>query len=223
MIVGERKPMDEILDMIAPHESVLLLGCGTCVTVCLAGGEREVGILAAQLRIHAKKQGRNLRIDEHTIERQCEKEWVEEIRNRVEGVDAVMSMACGVGVQLVAEMYPEKPIFPALNTTFMGYPAQHGTWLENCRACGDCVVHHTGGVCPITRCAKALMNGPCGGSQDGKCEIDKDVECAWQIIYDRLKARNRLDWMNAFQPPRNWTTAGSGGPRKSVKIEEVVE
>ncbi|MCJ2563139.1 MAG: methylenetetrahydrofolate reductase C-terminal domain-containing protein [Candidatus Thermoplasmatota archaeon] len=223
MIVGERKPMGEILEMIAPHEKVLLLGCGTCVTVCLAGGEREVGILAAQLRIHAKKEGKDLQIEEHTIERQCENEWVDEIKSRVEGVDAVMSMACGVGVQLVAEMYPEKAILPALNTTFMGYPVQHGTWLENCRGCGNCVLHLSGGVCPITRCAKSLMNGPCGGSQDGKCEIDEDIECAWQVIYERLKSGGRLDWMNNYQPPRNWSTAGSGGPRKSVKIEEVVD
>lgn len=215
--------MEEILGMLARHEKVLLLGCGTCVTVCLVGGEREVGILAGQLRIHAKKEGKNLEIGEHTIERQCEKEWVEELKSRVQDVDAVLSMACGVGVQVVAEMYPKKPVLPALNTTFMGYPVQHGIWLENCRGCGNCVLHLTAGVCPVSRCAKSLMNGPCGGSQDGKCEIDKEIECAWQIIYDRLKENGRLDWMNSYQPPRSWTTAGSGGPRKSIKIEEVME
>ncbi len=215
--------MDEILEMLARYERILLLGCGTCVTVCLAGGEREVGILAGQLRIHARQEGKSAQVDEHTIERQCEKEWVEEIKDRVEGVDVVMSMACGVGVQLVAEMYPEKPVFPALNTTFMGYPAQHGIWFENCRGCGNCVLHLSGGVCPITRCAKSLLNGPCGGSQNGECEIDKEIECAWQVIYDRLKKTGRLEWMNNYQPPRDWSTAGSGGPRRSVKMEEVLD
>ncbi len=223
MIVGDRKPMDEILEMLEPYENILILGCGTCVTVCLSGGEREAAILAGQLRIWGKKEGKNLNIMEHTIQRQCEKEWVEEMRGHVEKADIVLSLACGVGVQLVAEMYEEKAVYPGLNTTFMGYPEVHGTWLENCRGCGNCVLAHTGGVCPITRCAKSLLNGPCGGSQDGKCEISKDTECAWQVIYERLKKKDQLDWMNSYQPPRDWSTAGDGGPRKSVKIEEVID
>jgi len=222
VIVGERKPIDEILKMTEPYEKIFVAGCGTCVTVCLAGGDKEVGVLSSLLKISAAKNNRNLKVIEGTIERQCEKEWVSEMKNKVNEADAVLSMACGVGVQLVAEMYPEKPVLPALNTTMMGYPIEHGIWLENCRACGDCVLHLTGGICPVSRCAKSLMNGPCGGSQDGKCEIDPDVACAWQLIYDKLKAVNRLDWMSQIQPPKRWDLAGSGGPRKTVKEEEVI-
>jgi len=223
MIVGERKPIDEILQMTKGYKSVFVAGCGTCVTVCLAGGEKEVGVLSSVLKIAAKKEGRELSVIQNTIERQCEREWVGEMKKQVGEADAVLSMACGIGVQLVAEMYPEKPVLPALNTTLMGFPTKHAIWLENCRACGDCVLHLTGGICPVARCAKQLMNGPCGGSQGGKCEVDPETECAWQLIHDKLKATNRLDWMSQIQPPKRWDLAGSGGPRRTVKEEEVIE
>ena len=202
MIVGERKPVEEILEMTKQYEKIYVAGCGTCVTICLAGGEKEVGIVSSLLRIAAKMNHRQLTVAEGTIERQCEKEFVAEMKNDVTRADAVLSMACGIGVQVVAEMYPDKPVLPALNTTLMGFPTQHAIWLENCRACGDCVLHLTGGICPVSRCAKQLMNGPCGGSQNGKCEVDPETECAWQLIHDKLKAMNRLAWMSQIQPPK---------------------
>jgi len=222
MIVGERKPVAEILEMTKGYDKIYVAGCGTCVTVCLAGGEKEVSILSSLLRINGKKNGHEVKVVEGTIERQCEREWVGEMKDKVRDADAVLSMACGIGVQLVAEMYPEKPVLPALNTTLMGFPTQHAVWLENCRACGDCMLHLTGGICPVSRCAKQLMNGPCGGSQNGKCEVDSQTDCAWALIYEKLKATNRLDWMSKIQPPKRWDIAGYGGPRKTVKEEEVV-
>lgn len=222
MIVGERKQIGEILEMTKPYAKVHVVGCGTCVTVSLAGGEKEVQVLSSVLRIAARKQGRDLKVTEGVIERQCEKEWVKDLKVRARDSDAIVSMACGIGVQVVAEMYPDVPILPALNTTLMGYPAQHAVWLENCRACGDCMLHLTGGICPVTRCSKQMMNGPCSDSRDGKCVVDSSLECAWALIHDRLKAADRLDWMREIQPPRRWDLAGSGGPRKTVKEEEVI-
>jgi len=222
VIVGQRKPIEEILEMTRPYERIHVVGCGTCVTISLAGGEKEVDILSSILRIAARRQGREVKVTGETIERQCEKEWVGALKGKARDSDAIVSMACGIGVQVVAEMYPDRPVLPALNTTMMGYPVQHAVWLENCRACGDCMVHLTGGVCPITRCAKQMMNGPCGGSQGGKCVVDPSIECAWSIIYERLKAAGRLEWMSRIQPPRRWDIAGSYGPRKTVKEEEVI-
>jgi len=222
MIVAERKPAAEILKMTKGYGKIYVAGCGTCTTVCLAGGEKEVGVLSSLLKIAAKKEGRRVKVVEGTVERQCEREWVGEMKRHVKDADAVVSMACGIGVQVVAEMYPEKPVLPALNTTLMGWPAKHAVWLENCRACGDCILHLTGGICPVSRCAKQMLNGPCGGSLNGKCEVDQGTDCAWALIYERLKATNRLDWMSKIQPPRNWDLAGSGGPRKTVKEEEVI-
>lgn len=222
MIIAEQKPIREILEMLKGKENVLVLGCGGCVTICLAGGEKEVGILSSALRIAASKDGRTLKLTEATIERQCEKEWVERIKENVDKSDAVLSMACGVGVQLMAQIFGSKEIYPALNTKFMGYPDKQGLWLENCAGCGNCVLAKTGAVCPIARCSKSLLNGPCGGSQNGKCEVNPDTQCAWQLIYDRLKTLGKLHLLEEINPPKDWTTSRDGGPRKVVREDMLL-
>jgi ferredoxin len=217
MIIGERKPLEEIRRMLAPYESVLVLGCGTCVTVCSAGGEKEVGVLAASLRLTSRLAGDPKQILEATVERQCEYEYNEQIADKLEQVDAVLSLACGIGVQTMNEQFPFIVTLPGINTTFLGQPVEQGVWAERCQACGDCVLDLTGGICPIARCAKSLLNGPCGGSQNGKCEVDSDVDCAWQLIYDRLKALGRLDALLEIQSPKDWSTSRDGGQREIVR------
>jgi len=218
MIIAERKPFQEIWEMIRGYERIMVVGCGTCVTVCWAGGEKEVGVLSSQLRLRAAEEGRKLNIIESVIERQCEKEMVEEIADKVREVDAVLSMGCGVGVQTIAETFEEKPVFPALNTTFMGMPEREGIWVERCAACGDCMLYWTGGICPVVRCAKGLLNGPCGGTRrGGKCEIDPDKDCAWVLIYQRLEKQGRLDLMERYYEPKNYRAVKRPG-----KIEAAI-
>ncbi len=204
MIVAERKPLKEIREMVAGYRKLLVVGCGTCVTICWAGGEKEVAILSSQLRMLSKKEGNNLEIIENTIERQCEKEFVADLAGLVDKVDAILSLGCGAGVQLIAEMFPQTPTYPALNTKFLGVPDREGLWSEKCAACGDCFLDRTGGICPVVRCAKGLLNGPCGGTKDGKCEVDQEKDCAWTLIYNRLKAQGRLDLMRKYYPPKNF-------------------
>ena len=204
MIVAERKPLKEIREMVAGYRKLLVVGCGTCVTICWAGGEKEVAILSSQLRMLSKKEGNNLEIIENTIERQCEKEFVADLAGLVDKVDAILSLGCGAGVQLIAEMFPQTPTYPALNTKFLGVPDREGLWSEKCAACGDCFLDRTGGICPVVRCAKGLLNGPCGGTKDGKCEVDQEKDCAWTLTYNRLKAQGRLDLMRKYYPPKNF-------------------
>lgn len=204
MIVAERKPLEDIREMIAGYKKILIVGCGTCVTICWAGGEKEVAVLASQFRLASKKDGNELEILEATIERQCEKELVEALKDKVQQVEAVLSMGCGAGVQTIAEIFPDTPVYPALNTTFVGMPEREGVWVETCRACGDCLLDKTGGICPIVRCAKGLLNGPCGGTNNGKCEVDPEKDCAWTLIYQRLERQGRLDVMRKYYPPRNF-------------------
>jgi hypothetical protein len=168
------------------------------------------------------KQGKNLQVKEHTLERQCDPEYVEELSSMIDGADAVLSMACGCGVQEVARRYRDKPVFPAVNTTFMGASERQGVWAERCQGCGDCLLGITGGICPIARCSKQLMNGPCGGSTQGKCEISPDVECAWQLIWDRLKALGLEDRYEDIMPAKDWRTGRGGGPRKIIR-EDLAE
>jgi hypothetical protein len=162
-------------------------------------------------------QGREVRIDEHTLERQCDHEYLEEIRSDMDKYDAVISLACGVGVQFMAEKYHDKPIFPGVNTCFMGATEERGVWTERCQGCGQCILARTGSICPIARCAKRLLNGPCGGSTSGSCEINKEVACAWQLIIDRLESLGRMDEYETLSPLKDWSRDRAGGPRKVVR------
>lgn len=204
MIVGERKPFDEIKDKIRDYKKVLILGCGTCVSVCMAGGEKEVELLGSELRMVNQLEGRDVEIGEETILRQCDKEYIEPIVEKAKNYEAVLSMACGAGVQLVADLLEPIPVIPALNTRFIGITEAEGVWVERCRACGNCMLDETGGICPVTRCAKGLLNGPCGGTKDGKCEVDPEKDCAWTLIYQRLEKQGKLDLFDEYHPPRNF-------------------
>ncbi len=222
MIVAERKPMDDIKQLIAGRKKVLLLGCGGCVTVCLTGGEKQVEILASQLRISAKAEGDGAEITEKTVTRQCDREFLEEIKDEVEAADAVLSMACGAGVQLLADVYPGARVLPAMNTTFLGANVAPGIWSENCRGCGECRLAETAGVCPIARCSKGLVNGACGGTNKGKCEVSDEIDCAWYLIYKRLKELDRLEELKVMRDPVNWSKSSSGVQRRLVH-EELTE
>jgi len=217
MIVADKKPIEEIIDIIKDFRKLLILGCNECVTVCEAGGKKEVGILASTLRMYFLNQGHEARVDEITLERQCDHEYLEEIRDVIDQYDAVVSLACGVGVQFMAEKYHSTPVYPGVNTCFLGATEERGLWTERCQACGQCILAYTGGICPVSRCAKRLLNGPCGGSTNGKCEISKEVDCAWQLIVDRLKSLGRLDDYEKIFAIKDWSTDRAGGPRKVVR------
>jgi ferredoxin len=217
MIVAEQKPLREIIDTLGQVEKVLVAGCNECVTVCEAGGRKEVGILASALRLYYLNQGQRVEVEEITLERQCDREYVQEAAEQVAQAEAVVSLACGVGCQFMAEGYPAMPVYPGVNTKFMGGKEERGVWSERCQGCGSCILAVTGGICPVSRCAKRVLNGPCGGSTKGKCEISKDLDCAWQLIIDRLKSLGRLDEYEKMAPIKDWSTDRAGGPRRVVK------
>jgi ferredoxin len=219
MIVAQQKPLDEIKALIADADKVLILGCGTCVTVCFAGGEKEVSILASQLRMATRLAGQEKDIREFTVQRQCEPEYNALATDQVRDADLVLSLACGIGVQTVNEQFPDKLTVPGLNTSGLSQPTEQGVWEERCQACGDCVLATTGGLCPVARCAKSLMNGPCGGSQRGICEVyaERQTPCVWDQIYKRLQALGQLDNLMEVRAPKNWSTSRDGGQRKIVR------
>jgi ferredoxin len=217
MIIAERKDLGQIARMIDGKKRILVAGCRSCVSICHAGGEKEVATLSEALRLRAGAEGHQVSVDEVTVERQCEKEWVREIERQVLDSDVVVSMACGVGAQVLQEMYPGVMVVPGLNTSNMGAPEEPGVFMEKCGGCGDCVLHLTGGVCPVARCSKSLMNGPCGGSQDGRCEVNRDLPCGWDQIYHSLERLGRLDLLEVNIPPKNWLPSRSGGPRRITR------
>lgn len=158
-------------------------------------------MLASQLMLAAGREKREFQASAATVERQCDREFLELFRERVADADAVISLACGAGIQFLGEMFPDVPVFPGVDTTFIGVAEEAGVWTERCRSCGQCYLGITGGICPVTMCSKGLLNGPCSGTVHGKCEVDPDRDCAWTLIYERLERRSCMEIQESITPP----------------------
>jgi ferredoxin len=217
MIVGEQKPFEENWELVKDFRKVLVFGCNTCVAVCHAGGGKEAEILASMLRMKATQEGVDMEVEHRGIERHCEPEFFDPVMEDVRAHDLVLSLACGVGVNFLAERIGNVHVYPGLNTKFFGAVPEPGVFTELCAGCGDCILYLTGGICPIARCSKSLMNGPCGGTDKGKCEISQEVDCGWYMIVERMKRLGALEKLVEIQSPRNWSTGFSGGPRRVVR------
>ncbi len=216
MIIVQQKPLEKIFEMTEGFKRLLIVGCDGCAAIVQAGGEKQAEVLKTLLEMHRKLRGGNgSKTKAISILRQCDRQIASSsLHPLVEDYDAVVSLACGVGVQTLADLFPNKIIIPANDTMFIGmHDTKEGKFYEMCRACGDCILFETGGICPITRCAKGLLNGPCGGQSKGKCEVGGwKNDCAWVLIYNRLKERNRLDLFRKFRIPRDYRV--SEHPRK---------
>jgi len=209
--ITEQKPFATIGQFLEPHDKVYIIGCGTCATMCRTGGKEEV------LRMKERLEGEEKSVTGWMIiPTACNALTGEAMRieaDRIEEADAILVMACAFGVQRVGS-FTDKLVYPALDTLFIGMEESPGHFSELCSQCGQCFLGETAGICPITACAKGLLNGPCGGSNEGKCEVDPEKDCAWILIYERLKALDRLDLMLKYQPPRDFRKAQK--PRKAV-------
>jgi len=217
MIKAIGKPLEEIIGNVQDAGKVLVAGCDGCVTVCEAGGLKEAKVLASALRLYYTQAGKPAQVDEVSLTRQCDKEYLAQLSDRIDDYDAVISLACGAGCQFLTEMYNQKVVFPGVDTCFIGVNEERGYFTERCQACGRCILAETGGICPIARCSKRMLNGPCGGSDKGKCEVNPDIPCGWELIYERLKTLGQLDRFENPVAPKDWTSARDGGPRKIVR------
>lgn len=204
MIVAKPKPLEHITQAVGNRKKIAIVGCGGCVTVRPVGGQKQVEELSALLRLWAKKQGGNLVIEEETLLRQCEPEFINSLEGRFQDCQAIVSLACGVGVQCLADKFPKKEVFPGVDAVFMGATLEPGLYREHCVGCGDCIIGETGGLCPVSRCAKGLLNGPCGGSQGGRCEVSADIPCIWQLIYERMEGQGNQNSLDKIVPPKDW-------------------
>ena len=211
--ITEAKPLEEVMQYLDRCQRVYIIGCGTCATLLHTGGKSEVLAMKDQLEAAGKKVTGWMVVptacDPLTRDALIENDEI------LKETDCILVMSCAFGVQTVA-LYSDKAIYPALNTLFIGKEESPGCFIEVCAQCGNCVLALTGGICPVVRCAKGLLNGPCGGSVGGKCEISPDTPCAWQLIIDRLEALGQLDRLDEIAPLKDWGTSPSGGPRKIV-------
>ena len=184
MIITQKKPIEELMAMIGDAQKIAILGCGSCATACATGGEKEV----AELKAYLESQGKTV-VATGMADYCCMNMGVKTAMKKLNaaGPDAVVCMSCGDGVQVAANHSPA-PVYPSNNTMFLGEAVRFGLFEEACHLCGDCVLGTTGGICPISRCAKSLVNGPCGGQKNGKCEVNPENDCAWIMIYKRLES-----------------------------------
>lgn len=221
MIIAEQKRIDEILCSVKPFRRIVVAGCGTCVTVSMAGGEKEALKVAGLIRLAAKEAGDEVEVSVSNPIRQCDMEFLDGCEAELEDADCILSLACGAGVQFIAEKFPEKVVVPGLNTKFIGVNRDIGYWTEMCQGCGNCILEKTGGVCPVARCAKSHFNGPCGGSSCGRCEIDENIDCGWQLIYERLQRIGQTHRLLEINDIRDWSTSRDGGPR-SIRRDDMI-
>jgi len=217
VIVAEQKPFEEIEKSLAGYGRVVIASCGTCATVCMAGGEKEALVLRALLA------GKDVSVV--NCKRQCDHEFIDDLADDLLDGDVILSLACGVGVQFLSEKFAGRLVLPGLNTLFYGAARGFAHWTEYCQGCGSCMLEATCGVCPVSRCSKSNFNGPCGGSQGGKCELEasSSIDCAWQLIYDRAKAFGRLDNLADIAEPRDWRSSRDGGVRSLRRADLIVE
>jgi len=208
MIVTTLKPLDEILESISPYRKILIAGCDGCTQP--PRGIREVKTLKQLLELAGQLKGKKFEFKVTSVVKQCDSVLTTSaIKPYVDDVEAVLSLACGAGPQTVAEFFPDLPVFPAQNSHFIGMDdRQEGTLDDSCSACGDCILALTGGICPVTRCSKGLLNGACGGASNGKCELDPERDCGWELIYERLKRLGRLDLIKKLTPPKDYSAKG---------------
>ena len=222
MIVAEQKSIEEIAASIEGFNKVVIASCGTCVTVCMAGGEKEAHKLQGLLQAADSAEDILREITVVNLKRQCDHEFIDDLMAELQTGDVILSLACGVGVQFLSEKFADKPVVPGLDTKFYGASKALGHWAEYCQGCGNCLLERTCGICPITRCSKSNFNGPCGGSQKGKCEVDtENIDCGWQLIYDRIKSFGKLGRLATLFEYRDWRTSRDGGPR-TVRRDDVI-
>jgi hypothetical protein len=209
--ITRKKPDDEVIRLLEGLDRVFVIGCGTCTTLTHTGGEPEVAAMTVTLADKGK-----IITGSNVLPVACDNltgEAIKEFGHQIEQADALLVMSCAFGVQTVSRQI-NKMVVPALDTMFLGKETDVGQFDEICSQCGSCIIGETGGICPVTACHKGLVNGPCGGTNNGKCEIDTKKECAWTVIYERLDMLGRLDSMRKYQKPRNHQ--GEPSPGKYV-------
>lgn len=204
MVISDKKPIQEILGFLEGSEKVVLVGCNQCAATCKTGGEPELQAMKEELEANGKTVLGCKVIDPCCNLLQCKKD-LKSVKEELREADAILSLACGDGTQTIVKNTKSMPVYPANNTLFIGEVERVGQFEEACKACGECELGWTGGICPVTMCAKGLINGACGGAKDGKCEISHENDCAWIKIYERLKDIDQLDNLTAVRPPKDYS------------------
>jgi len=229
MIILKQKDFDEILASLRGDETIFIAGCADCAAACKVGGEEELDRMEQRLTEAGKAVTGKYVFDTACLSGAV-RDGCKAHQDAIDAADSILVLACGTGVQCIGDRLETKQVHPGAESLFVGETRALGRYEEKCSVCNDCLLEMTDGICPVTRCSKGLLNGPCGGySADGKCEVDPDKDCAWLLIYKRLEERGHLDKVAAIQPPhdhsghqhpRSYRWPRPERPKKKAKTEE---
>jgi len=220
MIITQKRDRTKLLETIKDYNSFFLIGCSECATLCGTGGEPELQEMKELLESQGKKvtgtfvAKTGCQVLGTKVELKPSKEALEE-------TECVLVMSCGAGTQTAVELFKDKPVYPTNDSLFLGNMSRMQMFDERCSLCGECILEKTGGICPVTACPKGILNGPCGGTNEGKCEVSPDIECAWVRIYNRLQKINRLDDLKKINEPKNWSAHNNPMKLNSREKEEA--
>lgn len=205
MIITRKRDHKQLLENVKDYNSFFLIGCSECATLCGTGGEPELLEMKELLESEGKKVTGTFVAKTGCQVLGTKVELKKNSKDEVDDADCILVMSCGAGTQSAVELYKDKPVYPTNDSLFLGNMTRMQMFDERCSLCGECILDKTGGICPVTACPKGLLNGPCGGTNEGKCEVSSDIDCAWTRIYNRLKAIKRLDDMKQMTGPKNWS------------------
>jgi ferredoxin len=210
MIITKKREFKDLMENVKNYKSFFLIGCSECATLCGTGGEPELKSLRVALEAEGKQVTGTL-LPKTGCQTLGTKIELKKDKEACDAAEAVIVLSCGAGTQSAVEIFPDKPVFPANDSLFLGNMTRFQMFDERCSLCGKCVLDKTGGICPVTACPKGLLNGPCGGTNDGKCEVSTDVECAWVRIYERMKRTGQLEEMRKSLEPKDWSAGRKPG------------
>jgi len=207
MIISQQKPLDELLGSLKDYQKIFLVGCDECAATCKSGGQPELEKMKALLESAGKKILGMCLPGAPCVAAQIKTELAKNIK-ALRDSGAVLVLACGLGVQSVKENNRfNQAVIPANNTIFGAVMDAQGNFYEKCSMCAECVLNETAGICPVTLCPKGLLNGPCGGMDKGKCEVDNERDCAWVLIYKELEKKNSLDKIRVINKEQDYQKA----------------
>lgn len=221
MIITKKREFKDLMENLKNYDSFFLIGCSECASLCGTGGEPELESLKETLEAEGKKVTGTL-LPKTGCQTLGTKIELKKDKDACAAADAIIVLSCGAGTQSAVEIFPDKPVYPANDTLFLGNMTRFQMFDERCSLCGECVLDKTGGICPVTACPKGLLNGPCGGTNDGKCEVSSDIECGWVRIYERMKRTGQLEEMKKPLKPKNWS-AGTKPGKLNVREKEKSE
>ncbi|MBF0520963.1 MAG: methylenetetrahydrofolate reductase C-terminal domain-containing protein [Nitrospirae bacterium] len=220
MIITKKKDRSKLLKTLEGYNSFYLIGCSECASLCGTGNEEALKEMAEDLKAQGKTVT-GMIVPKTGCQTLGTKVELKKDKDALDKTDAIVVMSCGAGTQSAVEIYPDKAVYPSNDTLFLGNMTRFQMFDERCSLCGECVIDKTGGICPVTNCPKGLLNGPCGGTKDGNCEVSDEIKCAWVRIYERQKKLGELDKMKEILPPKDWSA--KQGPHKLYTRADAAE